>query len=333
MISCLNSNFNNLTKSNTLAIKGVCSILIIFHHLGLAFGFDGIPANISNYFGSISVGFFFFFSAYGLCMQYKKYGAPYLKKILLVKIPKLYVYLLIVNIIYYFAFEYALMEDTFLSGLMRILGLDWTRRPNQDAWYLYTLIVMYALFAGVFSLNRFIKNKNVTIVVMAIIPFVYLVVLEIVSELINYRGLWIYHRNIQLFSLGIIYAFYKTQIDRELHRYYRPLVIGLMFICVLGLQYYCEDVVSIAVVSLIVILCMFVSLSNVAITFWGKISLQIYIVQRMFIRLFSSFSNSTLLYTLSVLVCTILIAAIIYYLDLLLNSLIKKFSGKIKTAT
>lgn len=314
-------NFNNLTKDNTLAIRGICSILVIFHHFALLFDYGGIIANVFYYFGGVSVGFFFFLSAYGLRLQYQKYGGKYLRKILLVKIPKLYLYLLIVNIVFYFVFEYPLREDDLITGLLRILGLDWTRRPNQDAWYVYTLIVMYALFVCVFSLDRFIKNKNVTVIIMSLVPFLYIVVLELISKQIHYDSLWLYRRNIQLFSCGILYAAYKNKIDAKLRQFRQPICVALVFICTLGLQYYCEDVISVAVVLLAVILCAFVSVSNAATKLIGKASLQIYLVQRLFIRFFSSFMHVRYLFALAVLACSVASALLIYYLDTIIGRL------------
>ena len=244
-------------------------------------------------------------SAYGLRMQYQKYGAGYFKKILLFKIPKLYLYLLIVNIIYYFVFEYPLMEDDFISGALRIFALDWMRRPNQDAWYLYTLIIMYALFAGVFSLDKFLKNKSISIIIMSIATLLYIPVLQIIAWQINYSSLWLYHRNIEMFALGILYVSYKKQIDAKLRQFWRPICVCLVFVCVLGLQYYCENVITLAFVVLTVIICMFVNIGNAAINFIGKTSLQIYVIQRMFIRVFSSAINNSNLYVIAVTVCTI----------------------------
>lgn len=319
---------NNLTKDNTAAIRGICVLLVIFHHLGQVFRYEGVIANISNYFGGVSVGLFFFFSAYGLCVQYKKYGSGYLKKIILFKIPKIYAYLIIANIIYYLTLEYPLMEDDLRAALFRIFCLDWTRRPNQDAWYLYTLIVMYALFVCVFFFDKFIKNKNVTVVIMALIPVVYIIVVNAIGYHINYTGLWLYGRNIQMFSLGILYAAYKAKIDNFLRCHNRTLFVGLTFMCVVGLQYYCEEVISVAVGVLVVLSCMYVSLSNKVINLLGKISLQVYLTQRMFIRLFEALQRIPVAYAVAVIACSIAGAAVIYYLDACLSSLRKKTSQK-----
>lgn len=96
---------NNFDIKTTTCLKGVCAILVVFHHIGQELKFTGVLGNINSYFGEVSVGVFFLLSAFGLVIQYKKRGRAYLKKMLFVSVPKLYLYLVGTNAINYLIFD------------------------------------------------------------------------------------------------------------------------------------------------------------------------------------------------------------------------------------
>lgn len=76
-----------LDKSMNLSFRGGLALLIVFHHISKVFEFP--LSSQGGIYGETVVGLFFFFSGYGLMMQYMKRGETYLNGLLLNRAKKL----------------------------------------------------------------------------------------------------------------------------------------------------------------------------------------------------------------------------------------------------
>ena len=79
--NCGYSDFNQeyLSKDNSRIIKGFCSILIVIHHIAQRTT-GGIIFPVFGYIGFLAVGVFFFYSGYGVMVQYELKGQRYLER-------------------------------------------------------------------------------------------------------------------------------------------------------------------------------------------------------------------------------------------------------------
>lgn len=322
-----------LSKDDTTSIKGICAICVIFHHLGIIFGYTGILGNVNKYLGGLSVGIFFFLSAYGLVLQYKRVGRAYLKKILFVKIPKLYLYLISTNLLYFFVFDYKQTVQASgggISALLKILGLDWLNRPNPFAWFMYTILVMYFIFVIVYFLDGFFKHEHTADIVMMIMPLLFAITIFLIGLLAKADWLFVYAKCIISFPLGIMYAVFKPMIDKFLTKYCRYICVVCLFIFIICLKYFAEELLAPITCILMILMCSKVSISNPIMNFLGKISLGLYLLHNLFIRLFESFSSNNYAYALAVLACSIVSATLLTYLDILISLGIKQLKNKRK---
>lgn len=319
---------NNLNHANTTAIRGICALCVYFHHVGSEFGGRLTDVIFLN-FGMIAVGMYFFLSAYGLVTQYRIQGRKYLKKILFKKIPKIYLWLVVTNLAYLLIFEINAFSENTSMTLLRLFALEWTQRPNSYSWFLYSIIVVYFIFVAVYACESFIKNKHVITAIMAIMPILFGVILYVLTKL---TGLWLisYYRGVHLFSLGILYASYKDKIDDFLAKYDRWVAVASLFICVVSVRYWYEEVIPIPYCVLTVILCEHFSLSNPFVNFLGKISLFVYIIHNMMIRLLDSLRETHYLFVLLTLLSSLLTATALYYIDVAISLAFNKLKSRKK---
>ena len=155
------------------------------------------------------------------------------------------------------------------------------------------------MFVAVYACERFIKNRNVTTVIMAIVPILFGNTIYLISKFVNADLRRYYYRCIHCFSLGVLYASYKDKVDSFLFKYCRPLCLLSIYVAVVCLFYYDEIVMPIAVCILLVILCRYVARQ-----------------------------------ALSVCPCRILAATLLYFIDIGIELLFKKIkNGKKKKIT
>ncbi len=319
-----------LSKDDTTSMKGICAICVILHHLGIIFNYTGILGNINKYLGGISVGVFFFLSAYGLVLQYKKVGRPYLKKVLFVKIPKLWLYLISTNLIYYFVFDYKNCGGG-ISDLLKILGLDWLNRPNPFAWFIYTILVIYVIFVAVYFLDKFFKYKHTSDIIMTAMPLLFAIIIFLIGMLTQADWVFVYAKCIISFPLGVLYAVFKSKIDYLVIKYCRYICVAALFIFIVCLQYFAEELLAPITCVLMIIMFSKVFISNPITMFLGKISLGLYLLHNLFIRLFESFATINYPYALAVLACSVASATLLTYLDILLSKGVSKLIKKDKS--
>lgn len=305
----------DLSKNNSLFLKAVCAICVIFHHIGQKFGYLGVMKNFNTSLGGVAVGIFFFLSAYGLVLQYKKRGNAYLKKLLFVNIPKLYGIFVGVNVIYYFAFfNNSAQTGGFGSAILQILGFDWGNRPCTYSWFIYTIFVMYLAFVVVYFLCSFSKNKNLAPIIMSVLPVLFLIVFNIYCKVTG-ANMIIYIRRVEFFSIGILYGTFKSKIDQFLLKWQRWILLFSVLLYAVFLKWYVEEALTLIACVCSLILCNNFTFSNKVMLFIGKISLWIYLLQGIFVRIFENYVGQQMLYAFAVISCTFASATVVYFCE------------------
>lgn len=176
---------NDFTKQDTLALKGIAILMMVFHHCyrttNIFKGYDVDFSPFSQdmvvtaaYFMKICVAIFVFITGYGLTVSIRKMSADYclnreqFKKYIRTRLLKLmsgYWFVYIISFIFCFLmdrrqvtvyFEGEITRDNFASGCMNMLlditGLtrlfhpkDWDYTLNPDWWYMSLAILLVLL--------------------------------------------------------------------------------------------------------------------------------------------------------------------------------------------
>ena len=141
--NCGYSDFNQeyLSKDNSRIIKGFCSILIVIHHIAQRTT-GGIIFPAFGYIGFLAVGVFFFYSGYGVMVQYELKGQRYLERFFGKRVWKVLKPYLLANVVY-------LLID-YISGSRynwdEILKNVISGKIVPFSWFVISIIVLYGIF-------------------------------------------------------------------------------------------------------------------------------------------------------------------------------------------
>lgn len=178
-----------LTKDDSMALRGIAAIMIMFSHYlsymdGSTQGGVG-PAKLLEWFGGLGVCLFFFLSGYGLWFSVNKKSITpdFLYRRLKTVIP---VYLVFRTI---FGVAFGEYSEGVLSFIEYLLGL------RDPLWFVSEILIIYVLF----FLAAKIKREK-----LIIIMTVFLLIMSVVFLLLGFDARW-YNANLT-FVLGMIVA-------------------------------------------------------------------------------------------------------------------------------
>lgn len=306
-----------LSMQNSNCLKGVFAIAIVICHMfsnrpvSTAFGLGSIITS----FGYLSVAFFAFSSGYGLTISSmtkgKKYFVGYLKKRIL---PIYLVYIILIGV--YALFKVATNNKILVADILKSFLFGQT--VVTYGWYIQFIILFYLIYYFIF------KNFDVkkSIVLLAISTFLYC----LVCFFSNKSSTW--YESSWLFVFGSFWAYKKECIDTfftsSLKKYGLSLLvvsIGFIVAFVFGNSSVFNDVCKIAFkmlsailfVTFVLLLVMKIKVAYKPVSFLGNYFFEIYIVQGIFIVLFSDILviENTFIYYLLTLICTVAIAVLI----------------------
>lgn len=264
-----------LDAKSTTCIKGLLCFYVMFHNLGLDL-YDNSPLKevICEHTGGIGVGLFFFLSAFGIIRSYQAKGNGYLKKLLLVHIPKLYLISVGINLLTYFTFFRGQFETADL--LMRIFNLDVFNdfnRMNRHGWYISTVIGMYLIFALIYYLCSRLKTDKKFIIAGGILAFI-AVLFRVGAWIADNGGM--YTREIPTFALGCSYATFYDKINEWANRYFKWGVLLCIPCIIFGLLVW-EPLGSYMSAVLIILVSQRYTYYNPVSFFFGKICIGVYL--------------------------------------------------------
>lgn len=203
-----------LDKSMNLSFRGGLALLIVFHHISKVFEFP--LSSQGGIYGETVVGLFFFFSGYGLMMQYMKRGETYLNGLLLNRAKKLLPSFLIIAAIGVLL-TYATGCDLLEMGGGKI---GYIIVPNS--WYVYVQFYLYASFVIV---GHCVKNKRQMVLGLLVCTIVWVVICEGIG-----LGNW-WWRSCFAFNTGIVYTLIEQK--KELHEKIANYTIPIVLICMI----------------------------------------------------------------------------------------------------
>ena len=306
-VSLKGINRDFLSKSNSDAVKAICAIGVVMHHITneidcgiLLFPFQTV--------GFLCVAIFFFYAGYGLIYSVN-HKEEYIKhffsnRILKVIVP--YFLAVIVYAIYYYGFGHffdpSLLFKQFFGQVPFV----------RNSWFVIVLLYFYFIFWIVF---KFIKSKN--------IAFVVFLSITMLCSMCVYFPHW--SPTIIAFPFGTIVAYYKNAFEKFFLRYSWFLLISsfcffiiLMYIRTkssgtpkIFLSMICSIVIVIAILSLLTK----INLGNSCLSFISKISFEVYLYHGLLMLIASRFSLINLfsiVYVFFVFFFTILFSTIFH---------------------
>ena len=284
-------NGDYLSLGTAKHFRGFFALFILCHHLShrIASGLL-LPSLVSA--GFLAVAVFFFLSGYGLQKSYITKSDGYKKGFLLKRLPGI-VFPYLVFILIYWA-----------ANAMRGTVYSWkdvlTSLVNGDpivtySWYILTILVFY-LFYWLFMIACRNRSKRIILYGCA-----WYVLWALFCYKMKY-GVWWYNAS-HLLVVGIAWASYEENILRFIEKRY-SILTPILWICFFilfaccnkleslpyarateALLYVLDLVTSVVFVCCVLLLSMKVKIGNRILGFFGEISLEIYLIQGLFIYL------------------------------------------------
>lgn len=323
-----------LSLERSKELLGYFALLIVIHHLAQKLGGEAGMLTVLEDFGVGLVAGFFFFSGYGLFLSYRQ-KPGYLKGFFKKRYPAILVpfYLCTSIFIVVTICKAGLPKaGTFFSWITGWILI------NDHMWYIVEIALFYAIFYLCF---RFIKNETAALAIMALFLIAFTGGCLLLGHGEHwFQGEWWYNTSL-VFWMGMVFAKWKDSILKSFRKYYPLWLTGvgaaftaLYFATKYMLKTYsywsetpadpgyldklrCLGVqlpMVITFMLLVVLVGMKIKTGNRAMSFLGKISLELYLIHNLFLKNLLMISG-TAMYTLSVITASVIAAALLHELD------------------
>lgn len=328
-------NKNAYSLSQSKAIQGFAALAIMLHHLAQhtcapwlqyprTLGLEPF-LNI----GYLMVGIFFFASGFGLYKSIKT-KEDYMKHFFAKRfLPLLYFYIA-TNLIIFLV----------------------TKHLSTYTWFVYAISISYI---GFFLAFRFIKNDYIAIIVTSIVSFAYIYVTDFI---LGYETYWF--NSSLLFIFGILFSKYEKTLMELVKKYFWIALITFIVVFVFGFKQsiqmndfltssdeaYFDPIVKLKTALMqsitalfftlaIIVLNLKVEFRNILLNKMGNITLGFYLIHPLFCDIFCwvtpfpkwrkfLYIKSIPLYTLAVLITSLIATILLYSLFNLLKKLFNK---------
>ncbi len=273
-----------LSKENSSCVKGIFAVFILLHHIA-----QYNPVEVPYYvhilvqsMGYLSVSVFFFFSGYGLSLQYRK-NKDYLKQFLRHRVLSLYGEYLFIMLLY-LLFFLCIGRHFTITELLRSAVLYPTFVTN--GWFFFSILLLYLIFYIVYRLAKTPRMRVVGILTGT--------ALYCAAGIFLQWGYWLYI-SVWAFPAGIIWQMRKEKTDAYAkntgHWCTGLTVSGILFAVTYVLAHTfrlpeacymtVRAVSAVCFVIFLMWLCMKIPVRCRVTAFLGKYSLYIYAVQGM----------------------------------------------------
>lgn len=342
----LNSFFEDYLSLDTMKyLQGFSVIGIIVHHLVqklTSFGQTESILGVFNNLGSNFVGLFLFCSGFGLYKSFKT-KTNYLNGFFKNRFSVVLIPFYLITILYFAIHLLEGSKYTLLNGVLSVLGI---RLVNGDFWFVIAILFFYSFFYLCF---RFIKKEGLAILSLAVLLLSYIVVciLRLHGDGMNWlQGEW-WCNSTMLFLVGILWAKFEPQITSFIQKLYW-LFLPLSLILSISLQklttyalsnfgywsetqdspgylekFQCLGIQTLSITAFvfaIIILSMKIKVGNRALKYIGALTLEIYLLQRLFILYFSPLESNYVMYTIAVICATVITASGIHQISIYLKN-------------
>lgn len=281
-----NEEYLSLKTCNS--IRGILALIVLFHHIAQRIDSGFLFFEFAN-LGFLPVSVFFFFSGYGLMKKHiseENYSKGFIKK----RIPSLLIPYVIVIFLYWLM--YACYGDVYSIGdMIEILSRGYI--IASASWYIVDIIILYF----VFYLSMKLFKKNNWLIILSNVLFN--ILLMVLFKNIGWGEYW--YNTILISNLGMFWAFKEENIIKFINKSYYlvlPMIVLLFGVLWTNRSLIVKllnfDFSSVLVTTIIGILftliVLFISrkfiIGNKILDFVGKISLEVYLLQGIFVYIF-----------------------------------------------
>lgn len=343
-----------MSLKQSKSIQAIAIICIIIHHISLKLcDPHTVPAEYIKhgpepfmYIGYLAVAVFFFCSGYGLYRSiHSKEG--YLTDFFFNRLtPIITAHLLVIFLYMYISnrldIPIQFQVPTTIFGPNTI---------NPYSWYIYAIILCYFLFYVAF---KYCKNERLSIGIICAGLVMYIAF----CNYWLYGGWW--YNTILVFPFGLIYARNEVSVRKKIEANYKHTLVGISVLAVVGfavaeilsnphvgadeLMLYSKIQLIIAMlrtltscffVLLLVMISMKKEIDSVCLSFWGELTLEIYLLHGVFVQIFASeylagydisvcYIHNPFLYTVLVMILSVGAAFLLHKIVGLIFLFIKK---------
>ena len=284
LLYLLPQNKEYLNVKSTSGLRGFLALGIIFHHISPLVKTGEEFSNFS-YMGTYIVSIFFFLSAYGLYVQNES-RENYLDNFLVKRLSKIIVPFFIISLIYMF---YRFVNGQLIDLNFFINLFKQGSTIIYNGWFVDIIILMYIFFYLSF---KFFQNKFLSIVFNKIDRFLekyYFIVIVLVTVL-----LFVSHR----YDILLKYLHIEDSYSYALAANLDNIIFTIYFIIVFLKK---------------------INFSNVYLNLIGRISFELYMIHGLVIsmlaKIFVSSRVNDVLFTLFVLIISLILAWIVNKID------------------
>ena len=322
LLYLLPQNKEYLNVKSTSGLRGFLALGIIFHHISPLVKTGEEFSNFS-YMGTYIVSIFFFLSAYGLYVQNES-RENYLDNFLVKRLSKIIVPFFIISLIYMF---YRFVNGQLIDLNFFINLFKQVSTIIYNGWFVDIIILMYIFFYLSF---KFFQNKFLSIVFNTIFIICYICL----AIKLGYNFWW--YNSVLAFAIGLIWAKNQNKIDRFLEKYYFIVIVLVTVLLFVSHRYdillkylHIEDSYSYALAAnldniiftiyFIIVFLKKINFSNVYLNLIGRISFELYMIHGLVIsmlaKIFVSSRVNDVLFTLFVLIISLILAWIVNKID------------------
>ena len=322
LLYLLPQNKEYLNVKSTSGLRGFLALGIIFHHISPLVKTGEEFSNFS-YMGTYIVSIFFFLSAYGLYVQNES-RENYLDNFLVKRLSKIIVPFFIISLIYIF---YRFVNGQLIDLNFFINLFKQGSTIIYNGWFVDIIILMYIFFYLSF---KFFQNKFLSIVFNTIFIICYICL----AIKLGYNFWW--YNSVLAFAIGLIWAKNQNKIDRFLEKYYFIVIVLVTVLLFVSHRYdillkylHIEDSYSYALAAnldniiftiyFIIVFLKKINFSNVYLNLIGRISFELYMIHGLVIsmlaKIFVSSRVNDVLFTLFVLIISLILAWIVNKID------------------
>ena len=267
------------------SLRGVFAIVVVFHHLAQKMD-AGVLFDIFSKFGFLAVSVFMFLSGFGLQKSHMK-SESYRKKFLLRRIPQVLFPYIIVNVLFWLMYA---LDGKIYS--VKDIALTFAKGEPlvSYSWYIVNILIFYVVY---WLLMLLFKKRYLLMIIGAV---VFYIVYAAFCFKMRFNSYW--YSSSHLFILGMVWAVYEDKILGIIKKRYIFISAAslVLFLALFIIKSYHPKMVTGKVLPLtitmtasalfmllVILYSLRVKFGNRILEFLGNCSLEIYLVQGLFI--------------------------------------------------
>lgn len=284
----LRKDDGHLSPAQTGTVNGFFVLLVFLRHTVdyVDFGaFDSIFVTVNRHLDQLIVAPFLFYSGYGVCCSIRKKGKPYVSRLPVDRLLKVWLHFALAVGLYH------ILSIALHKGYDPIrIALSYTGWDSigNSNWYIFATLCMY--LATWLSFTLFPRRHLVAALTLTALAVGYILVMR------RLKGLWWYDTAL-VYPAGVWYGLYGDRFERWVRKPLRPVAMAGMAVCFAacyllrdGLIW--RELMAVTFSLTILFATMIFKIGNPVLKFLGKYTFEIYILQRLpMILLKGQFSN------------------------------------------